>query len=483
MTSVMDQKSVPAFEKLYVGGEWVEPAGDAHIEVISPSTEEVISHVPEPTPADVDRAVAAARDAFAGPWRKTSPEERSQLLNRIADEVEKRVPEFAAVFAAEIGAPVALGGPLHGMAVQMLRQAAGLHERVAFVEDRVDGDANVSIVREPVGVVGAIIPWNAPVGGAALKLGSALAAGCTVVLKPAPEGPLTTYMLAECLEAAGVPEGVVSILPAGREVGEHLVRHPDVDKVTFTGSTEAGKRVGSLCGERIARVSLELGGKSAAIIADDAELGDVLPTLLAGGIGHSGQICAALTRVLVPRSRAAEFAEAMAFAMSGMVVGDPFDPATMLGPLAMERQRNRVESYIEIGRQEGAKIACGGGRPAHLDKGFYVEPTLFTDVDNSMRIAREEIFGPVISMISYDSIDEAIDIANDSPYGLSGSVYTNDQQIAKRVVSEVRTGQIFVNSHAVCASQPFGGFKQSGHGREGGPEGIAAYLETKMIQW
>ncbi len=483
MTSVVDQKSVPAFEKLYVGGEWVQPSGDTYIEVISPSTEEVISRVPQPVPEDVDRAVAAARDAFAGPWRKTSPEERGHLLNRIADEVEKRVPEFASVFAAEIGAPVALGAPLHAMAVQMLRQASRLHEQVAFVEDRVDGEANVSIVREPVGVVGAIIPWNAPVGGAALKLGSALAAGCTVVLKPAPEGPLTTYMLAECLEAAGVPEGVVSVLPAGREVGEHLVRHPDVDKITFTGSTEAGKRVGSLCGERIARVSLELGGKSAAIIAEDAELGDVLPTLLAGGIGHSGQICAALTRVLVPRSRAAEFADAMAFAMSAMVVGDPFDPATMLGPRAMDPPRNRVESYIEIGRQEGAKIACGGGRPAHLDKGFYVEPTLFTDVDNSMRIAREEIFGPVISMISYGSIDEAIDIANDSPYGLSGSVYTNDQQIAKRVVSEVRTGQIFVNSHAVCASQPFGGFKQSGHGREGGPEGIAPYLETKMIQW
>lgn len=483
MTSGLSRRTVPSFAQLYLGGEWVEPAGDEHIEVICPSTEEVISRVPNPTVEDVDRAVVAARRAFEGPWRKTSPEERGQLLNRIADEVEKRIQDFAPVFAAEIGAPMGLAEALHSMAAATFRRSAALHEQVSLVEDRVDGDANVSIVREPVGVVGAIIPWNAPVGGAALKLGSALAAGCTVVLKPAPEGPLTSYMLAECLQAAGIPEGVVSILPAGREIGEHLVRHPDVDKVAFTGSTDAGKRVASICGERIARVSLELGGKSAAIIAEDAEVADVLPTLLAGGIGHSGQICAALTRVLIPHSRTAEFAEAMAAAMSGMVVGDPFDPATVLGPLAMERQRDRVERYIEIGWQEGAKVAYGGGRPSNLDKGFYIEPTLFTDVHNSMRIAREEIFGPVISLISYDTLDEAIDIANDSPYGLSGSVYTNDQQIAKRVVSEVRTGQIFVNSHTVCASQPFGGFKQSGHGREGGPEGIAAYLETKMIQW
>ncbi|MEB3031803.1 aldehyde dehydrogenase [[Mycobacterium] nativiensis] len=483
MTSTQERQTVPSYSKFYVGGRWTEPTGSDRIDVISPSTEEVISRVPAPTADDVDSAVAAARKAFDGPWRRTSAEQRGQVLHRIADEIERRVPEFANVFAAEIGAPLAVGQAFHAMSVDMFRQNAELHNQVSLTEVRTDNGDTVKIVREPVGVVGAIIPWNGPVAAAAFKLGPALAAGCTVVLKPAPEGPLTTYMLAECLEAAGVPDGVVNILPAGREVGEHLVRHPGIDKIAFTGSTAAGKRIASICGERIARVTLELGGKSAGIIADDAVLEDVLPTLLPAGIGHSGQVCAAITRVLVPRSREAEFAEAMGAALSGMIVGDPFDPSTALGPLAIERQRDRVEDYIGIGRTEGAKLVTGGGRPAGLVKGFYIEPTLFTGVDNSMRIAREEIFGPVISLITYDGIDEAIAIANDSPYGLSGSVYTNDPNIAERVVSEVRTGQIFVNNAGTCVSQPFGGYKESGQGREGGPEGIAGYLETKMIRY
>lgn len=483
MTSRHERPTMPTYSKFYIDGQWIEPSGSGRIEVISPSTEEVIAEVPEPTAADIDRAVDAARRAFEGPWRRTTPQERSEVLQRIADEIEKRVPEFAQVFAAEIGAPLATGQAFHEMAVAQFRQNAQLHKSVPLTEDRTDGDARVTIVREPVGVVGAIIPWNGPLPAAAFKLGPALAAGCTVVLKPAPEGPLTSYMLAECMEAAGVPAGVVNVLPAGREVGEYLVQHPGVDKIAFTGSTAAGKRIGAICSERVARVTLELGGKSAGIIAEDAAVADVLPTLLPASIGHTGQVCAAITRVLVPRSREDEFAEAMAEAMRAMVVGDPFDPETMLGPIAMERQRDRVADYIEIGRQEGARVAIGGGRPKNLDKGFYIEPTLFTGVDNSMRIAREEIFGPVICMIPYDSLDEAIDIANDSPYGLSGAVYTNDQDIAERVVRGVRTGQIFVNNAMVCVSQPFGGFKQSGQGREGGPEGMAGYLETKMIQY
>jgi acyl-CoA reductase-like NAD-dependent aldehyde dehydrogenase len=290
-------------------------------------------------------------------------------------------------------------------------------------------------------------------------------------------------MLAECIEAAGVPSGVVNIVPGGREVGEHLVTHEGVDKIAFTGSTAAGKRIASLCGERIARVTLELGGKSAAIVGEDARLEDVLPTLLPAGIGHTGQVCAAITRIVVPRSRASEFTEAMVAGLSQVVVGDPYDPQTMLGPLAAERQRDRVEEYIALGKSEGAVIAVGGGRPAGLDRGWYVEPTLFTDVDNGMRIAQEEIFGPVISVISYDGIDDAIRIANDSPYGLSGAVYTNDREVAEKVVREVRTGQIYVNEAGMCVTQPFGGFKQSGLGREGGLEGLSGYLETKAVKF
>ncbi|MCU1651419.1 MAG: aldehyde dehydrogenase [Pseudonocardia sp.] len=483
MTTTPVAPTIRSFSQFYIGGQWTDPRGGGRIDVISPSTEEVIAQVPEPTNDDIDAAIAAARRAFEGAWRRTSPAERGAVLGRIADEIEKRIPEFSHVFAAEIGAPIPVGENFHGKAVDMLRQFASMHEHIAFSEERTANGARVRILREPVGVVGAIIPWNGPVAAAAFKLGPALASGCTIVMKPAPEGPLTSYMLAECVEAAGVPEGVVSILPGGREVGEHLVTHPHVDKIAFTGSTAAGKRIASLCGERIARITLELGGKSAAIIAEDAGLADVLPTLLGAGVGNSGQVCAAITRVLVPRSRHDEFAGAMAAGLGGISVGDPFDPTTMLGPLAAERQRDRVEGYIALGREEGATVAVGGGRPAGLDRGWYIEPTLFTGVDNSRRIAQEEIFGPVIVLIPYDGLDDAIAIANDSPYGLSGAVYTNDPDVADRVVNEVRTGQIFVNNASMCVTQPFGGFKQSGLGREGGPEGIAGYLETKMVHF
>jgi len=483
MTTTPVAPSIRSFSRVFIGGEWTDPHGSNRIDVISPSTEEVVAQVPDPTTEDIDAAVSAARRAIEGPWRRTSPADRGAVIGRIADEIEKRIPEFAHVFAAEIGAPMPVGMDFHGKGVEMLRQYAGMQEHVAFSEERTAAGKRIRILREPVGVVGAIIPWNGPVAAGSFKLGAALAAGCTFVLKSAPEGPLTSYLLAECIEAAGVPEGVVSILPGGREVGEHLVTHPGVDKIAFTGSTATGRRIASLCGERIARVTLELGGKSAAIVAEDAGVADVLPTLLPAAIGHTGQVCVAITRVLVPRSRQEEFAGAMAAGLASIQVGDPFEPTTMLGPLAMERQRERVEGYIAVGREEGATVAFGGSRPAGLDRGWYVEPTLFTGVENGMRIAQEEIFGPVISLIAYDDLDDAIRIANDSPYGLSGAVYTNDSAVAERVVGEVRTGQIFVNNASMCVTQPFGGFKQSGIGREGGPEGIAGYLETKMIQF
>ena len=330
-------------------------------------------------------------------------------------------------------------------------------------------------------VVGTITPWNAPVGNVAIKLAPALAAGCTAVVKPAREGPSSALLLAEAIEAAGLPEGVVSILPAGREVGEHLVSHPQVDKVAFTGSTTAGRRIMSICGERIARVTLELGGKSAGIIADGIDVDELLPGIVMAGVQHSGQICAALTRILVPRAREKEIVDKIADIMSGIVVGDPLDPATQLGPLAMRRQRDRVEDYIAIGLSEGAHTVVGGRRPPALERGWYYEPTLFAGVDNSMRIAQEEIFGPVLCVIPFDDEADAIRIANDSPFGLSGAVYADDLDMAERIAAAVRTGQMWINGWGMCVTEPFGGYKQSGLGREGGVQGLTAYLETKYL--
>jgi aldehyde dehydrogenase (NAD+) len=474
---------IRSFSELFVGGAWVKPSSDRVIEVISPTTEEVIAHVPEAAPADMDAAVRAARQAFDhGPWPRMSPAERAEALLRILNEVESRFDEMCLAFTAEIGAPFVISQAFHQNALAMWSDSATLHERFAFEEERSWADGHARIVREPVGVVATIIPWNGPVATASLKVGPALAAGCTVVLKPAPEGPVSTMLLAEAFEAAGLPEGVISVLPAGRDTGEYLVRHPDVDKVAFTGSTGAGRRIMSLCSERIARVTLELGGKSAAIIGDDIPLDEVLPTLVPGGIGHSGQVCAALTRIVVPRHRHDEVTEAVAAALAGVTVGDPMDPGTFLGPLAAERQRDRVERYIAIGREEGATLAFGGGRPAHLDRGWFVEPTLFANVDNSMRIAREEIFGPVLCIIPFDDVDDAVAIANDSDYGLSGAVFARDRELGEQIARRVRTGQISVNSWGMCVVQPFGGFKQSGLGREGNVEGLTPYLETKVIQ-
>ncbi|MDQ6696830.1 MAG: aldehyde dehydrogenase, partial [Actinomycetota bacterium] len=350
-----------------------------------------------------------------------------------------------------------------------------------FEETR-QGMMGPALVRkEPVGVAAGIIPWNVPQFIVALKAGPALASGSTIVLKPAPETPLDAYLLGEIIEQSELPAGVINIVPAGREVGEHLVRHPDIDKVSFTGSTTAGRKIGAICGEQLKRVTLELGGKSAAIICDDADLETVIPSLLPAALMNNGQACVAQTRILASRGRYAEVRDALAEAVTNYKVGDPLDPETECGPLVAARQRDRVEGYIAKGRQEGATVVVGGGRPAGFDKGFFVEPTLFADVDNAMTIAQEEIFGPVLSLIAFDSEDDAVGIANDSDYGLSGSVYVGDVERGIDIARKVRTGTYTVNGFGMDFGSPFGGFKGSGLGRELGPEGLEAYLEPKTI--
>ncbi|OZF06192.1 aldehyde dehydrogenase [Rhodococcus sp. 14-2470-1a] len=476
--------TLKSYDKLFIGGKWVEPSSDEVIEVVSPITEELLATVPEAQPADIDKAVAAARKAFdEGPWPRLTAAERSKYLIRIQEEVEKRFDAMATAFTAEIGAPAGASVAFHNNALKMWGDASTLHERFEFEEERSWPEGHGKLVREPIGVVATIIPWNGPVATASLKIAPALAAGCTVVLKPAPEGPVSTMLLAEALEAAGLPEGVISLLPGGRETGEYLVRHKDVDKISFTGSTIAGRKIMSICGERIARVTLELGGKSAGIIADDIALDKVFPGLAFAGIGHSGQVCAAITRIVVPRHRQDEVVETVKTIFESVSVGDPREDGTVIGPLAAERQRTRVLDYIEVGKAEGARLVTGGGRPAGLDKGWYVEPTLFADVTNDMRIAQEEIFGPVVVVIPFDDVEEAIAIANDSDYGLSGAVYAEDTALAESIARRVRTGQISINGWDMCVTQPFGGYKQSGLGREGNVEGLSSFLETKLIQF
>jgi acyl-CoA reductase-like NAD-dependent aldehyde dehydrogenase len=473
-----------SFSELFIGGRWVSPSTDAVIEVVNPTTEDVIATVPDAQNADIDAAVAAAREAFDnGPWPRMTPAERADAIGRIADELHARADELAAVFVEEVGASKPFAALIQAGAESKLRDAMTFHERFELETEVPIGVNHGEIIHEPVGVVAAIVPWNAPVTTVAGKLAPSLAAGCTVVVKPAPDAPVGVMILAEAIEAAGLPEGVVSILPAGREVGEHLVSSPDIDKVTFTGSTAAGKRIMSICGERIARVTLELGGKSAAIIADDIPFDEVLPGMVTAGLGHSGQVCAALTRILVPRGRQQELLDALVPVIESIRVGDTREDGVVLGPLVSERQRERVESYIEIGRQEGARLVIGGGRPEGLDRGYFVEPTVFADVTNNMRIAQEEIFGPVLSVIPFDDVEDAIAIANDSDFGLSGAVYARDTELAKTIARRIRTGQISINTWSLCPGTPFGGYKQSGLGREGGLEGFAGYLETKVIQY
>ncbi|MGN9838955.1 aldehyde dehydrogenase [Nonomuraea sp. H19] len=469
-------------DTLFIGGEWVAPAGTGTIDVISPHTEEVVGRVPDGTAADMDRAVAAAREAFdRGPWPRMTFAERAEVISRLAAIYNERQGEMAALITEEMGSPITFSNLAQApQPLGMLQYYAELGKTYKQEEQRPGLFGPVTVRREPVGVVAAVVPWNVPQFVTMTKVAPALLAGCTIVLKPAPETPLDAYLLAEWAAEAGLPAGVLNIVPGGREAGEHLVSHAGVDKVAFTGSTAAGRRIGAICGEQLKRVSLELGGKSAAIILDDADLAASMGFLSLASLMNNGQACVAQTRILASRNRYDEVVEAVAGMVTSQPVGDPADPATGIGPLVAKRQQDRVEGYIKIGMDEGAKVVVGGLDRPH-DRGWYVAPTVFANVGNDMRVAREEIFGPVLVVIPYEDEADAVRIANDSDYGLAGTVWTADTEHGMDVARQVRAGTYGVNCFMLETNAPFGGYKASGVGRELGPEGLQGYLEYKSI--
>jgi aldehyde dehydrogenase (NAD+) len=480
---IAEDAAVIEKDQFFIGGHWQAPAnaGLRRLRVTSPSTEETIGWVPAATDADIDAAVALARTAFDdGPWPRLDRLARADVLRRLAAALAKRADEGGRLLTMEMGAPIT-----RGSARSSANYVAAMTDLYADwqASDLRTGPVTAAIVdREPVGVVGVIVPWNGPLFLALAHMVPALLTGCTVILKPAEETPLISYLLAEAVAEAGFPDGVVSIVPGDRAVGEHLVRHPGVDKIGFTGSTAAGRRIAAICGEQLKRVSLELGGKSAAIVLDDADSATVARVMRAGAFNNSGQACNGLTRLLVPGQRYDEILEAVVAAVSTLRVGDPFEASTEVGPLISERQRSRVEGYLRAGIESGARLILGGGRPRHLRAGYFVEPTVFADVDNRSVIGQEEIFGPVLSVIRYSgSDDDGVRMANDSPYGLHGAVFTENPDRALSVARRVQAGTFSVNGYLTNTAAPFGGRKASGLGRQHGREAFGEYVEYKTI--
>lgn len=486
MSAVLEsvtELAIKSPDSFFIGGSWANPAANDKLNVISPVTEESVMTFAAASPADVDAAVVAARKAFdEGPWPRMSADERADMLEKVADELEARMPELAQAWTTQVGAPISFTRYASGQAPGLFRYYAGVIRDYKFVDERTRADGRVArVVREPVGVCAAITPWNAPMVLLCYKVAAGLAAGCTIVSKPAPETPIDAYILAECIEAAGLPAGVFNVIPAGRETGDYLIRHPGIDKIAFTGSTEAGRHIAGVAAERLTRTSFELGGKSAAVILEDAPIEQILPSLVPFSMPITGQVCFSLTRVLTPASRTQEILDAYVGAVSSVKVGDPQSAETQMGPLTMARQLERVQGYIAKGKEEGAKLVLGGGRPAGLDRGYFIEPTVFSDVDSKMTIAQEEIFGPVVSFISYNDLDDAAAKANDTIYGLHGAVYSADPEAGYAMARRMRSGSITVNGMIVDITMPFGGFKQSGVGREGGIEGLDNYFEIKTV--
>lgn len=470
-------------DKLFIGGEWVKSLDGKPLLVISPDTEEVVYEVAGAGPRDMDRAVDAARDAFDnGPWADTSPEDRIAAVERLADALDRRSAEIGEAWSLQVGALGFLAPIFAGIGTQNLRDAVQ-HGRAFKFEQQVESPiaADARIVHEPVGVVAAITPWNVPYMLMTNKLGPALVAGCTFVMKPSPETPIEAYIIAECAEEVGIPAGVINLVPADREAADHLMRNPLVDKVAFTGSTAVGKQIAQVCAEQVRRCSLELGGKSAAIVLDDMTDAEVAQIMTGAITTLSGQVCAMLSRALVPEHRYDGIANAIAAAMKEVKIGHSDDPLAQMGPLASRRQLERVQRYVEIGIADGATLVTGGKAPAQPNRGVFFEPTLLTGVSNDMTIAREEIFGPVLCLIPYKDVDDAIRIANDSVYGLNASVLTKNSTEAARIGRKIRAGTFAQNGLRSDFSLPMGGFKQSGVGREGGEQGLRGYLESKSM--
>ena len=467
-------------DKLYIGGEWVESTGSGTIEVLDSTTEEVIGKVPEGRADDVDRAAKAAREAFEV-WSQVPLEDRIDACSAIGAALAGRAEEIAAIISAEVGMPFGQAQQIQaGLPTMEFSAMAQIANEVVWEEQI----GNSLVVREPIGVVGSITPWNFPLNQLGIKVAPALATGCTVVAKPSEVTPLNAFILAEIIDELGLPAGVFNLVTGyGPDVGEAIAGHPEVDMVSFTGSTRAGRRVSEVAAGSVKRVSLELGGKSANVILDDADLKAAVSVGVANCYLNSGQTCSAHTRMLVPREKLGEAEEIAKAAAEKAQVGDPFDASSRLGPLVSEAQRDRVREYIEKGEQEGAKLVTGGAAPPEgLDKGYFVRPTVFSEVKPDMTIAQEEIFGPVLSIIPYDDEDEALEIANGTLYGLDGGVWSADPERAKGFARRMRTGQVQINGATFNPLAPFGGYKQSGHGRERGRFGLEEFLEVKSIQ-
>jgi aldehyde dehydrogenase (NAD+) len=466
-------------DTIYIDGSWVPSLGTGTIDVVNPATEEVIATVPEGVPGDVDRAVAAARAALPV-WSRTAGEERGKFLQRISELMEGRAEEIGALVSSEMGMPVRQAVMIQaGLPIRTFASQAKLLETYEFEEPL----GNALIVKEPVGVVGAITPWNYPLHQIALKVAAALAAGCTVVLKPSEVAPLNAFLLAEIIDEVGLPAGAFNLVSGtGPVVGEAMAAHPGIDMISFTGSTRAGRRVHELASTTIKRVALELGGKSPNVIFEDTDFAAAVTSGVGAAFGNCGQTCTALTRMLVPRSKLADAEATAKAAAETYKVGDPQDAETRLGPLVSATQLERVRGYIQKGIDEGAKLVTGGpDAPGGLEKGYYVRPTVFSQVRSDMTIAQEEIFGPVLSIIPFDTEEEAVAIANDTIYGLSGAVWSGDVERAKRVARQIRTGMITVNGARGGGGTPFGGMKQSGKGREAGRYGLEEFLEIKTM--
>jgi len=467
------------FTKLFIGGQWVEPSSTATIEVHSPHDGRLIGVAPEGKPEDMNLAVKRAKHALDGEWSRMTPEQRQEIVTRFNTLHAAKTEELAALVSSENGTPISSTTLLQSMVSHQTDAYLRAASSFGWEEQLPSGEL---VRKEAVGVVAAVIPWNAPQQSALVKVIPALLAGCTVILKASPETALDALFLGDLFTEAGLPEGVLSIIPAHREASEHLISHPDVDKIAFTGSTAAGRKIASIAGEQLKRVSLELGGKSAVILLEDADLQAAVTALSYNSYGNNGEQCTAYTRVLAPRSRYEEIVEAIAAMVRSLPVGDPADPTTFIGPMVRADQKKRIQDYIRLGIEEGARLVVGGVEaPEGLEQGNYVQPTLFADVNNNMRIAREEVFGPVLVVIPYDDEEEAIRIANDSPYGLSGGVWAGDKEKGFQIARRIRTGVVSVNGVPAGFDAPFGGFKASGIGREFGSVGLNAYVEYKTV--